>query len=110
MVRKWRSQFETYSSTQPGLRFQQNVRVVDEWGELTRHVFQWLNITESEIIKVYDYAPVLRGTSEEHVLELVEVGFQGELVHERLADVVGVLQGELMQRPGLLPLLHEPHA
>ena len=55
-------------------------------------------------------APVLRGAGEEHVFELVEVGLEGELVHERLAYVVGVFQGQLMQRPGLLPLLHEPHA
>ena len=44
------------------------------------------------------------------MLELVEVGLEGEAVHEGLSDVVGVLEGELVEGAGLLPLLHEPHS
>ena len=44
------------------------------------------------------------------MLEPVQVGLEREAVHEGLADVVGVLEGELVEGAGLLPLLHEPHA
>ena len=37
---------------------------------------------------------------------MVEVGAAGQLVEESLPDVHRVLEGQLLQRPGLLPLLH----
>ena len=53
---------------------------------------------------------ILGGSREEDVLERVKVGPERELVHERLPDVRRVLEGELVQGPRFLPLLHEPHA
>ena len=64
----------------------------------------------AELRSPHDCLPVLCRTGQENVPKFVEVRLEGETVHEGLADVVGVLQGQLVQGAGLLPLLHEPHA
>ena len=40
---------------------------------------------------------VLRGAAQQHVVEQVEVGVLGQLVHEGLTDVRAVLERQLLQ-------------
>ena len=52
---------------------------------------------------------ILRGTSQEHVLETMQIGIFRKFVHEGFSDIGAVFQSQLLQRSRFFPSLHHPH-
>lgn len=60
--------------------------------------------------RVGGHIAILAGAAEQNVAKMMQRAPLAQTVQETIAHVCGVPHAQLQQGPGLLPLLHEPHA